>query len=131
MTAAAPARAQPVFDELSRATGLPSDYVLAIHQDRQGFVWFGTDSGVARYDGRRVETFTTDEGHFELCARLITNRGISMSRQAIAKHLAVMRDAGLIEVSSVGRTTVHTLNRDALLRAAGWLSAFADQEGKS
>lgn len=62
VTAAAPARAQPVFDELSRATGLPSDYVLAIHQDRQGFVWFGTDSGVARYDGRRVETFTTDDG---------------------------------------------------------------------
>ena len=65
---------------------------------------------------------------FELCTRLITNRGISMSRQAIAKHLALMRDAELISVSSTGRTTVHSLNRDALLRATGWLSAFANQE---
>jgi DNA-binding transcriptional ArsR family regulator len=65
---------------------------------------------------------------FELCTRLITNRGISMSRQAIAKHLALMRDAGLISVSSAGRTTVHSLNRDALERATGWLSAFANQK---
>ena len=67
---------------------------------------------------------------FELCTRLITGRGLSMSRQAIAKHLAVMRDAELIEGSSVGRTTVHTLNREALSRAAGWLSALTE-EGKA
>ena len=68
---------------------------------------------------------------FELCTRLIANRGLSMSRQAVAKHLAVMRDAGLIDVSSVGRTSVHTLNRDAVLRATGWLSALANQEDSS
>lgn len=66
---------------------------------------------------------------FELCTRLVAGRGLRMSRQAIAKHLAVMRDAGLITVSSVGRTTVHTLDRDALRRAAGWLSALTE-EGK-
>ena len=65
---------------------------------------------------------------FELCTRLITNRGISMSRQAVAKHLAILRDAELVEVSTVGRTTVHTLNRDALLRATGWMSALTKQE---
>jgi len=65
---------------------------------------------------------------FELCTRLITGRGLSMSRQAIAKHLAVMRDAGLIDVSSVGRTTVHTLNRDAVRRATGWLSALTEED---
>jgi DNA-binding transcriptional ArsR family regulator len=66
---------------------------------------------------------------FELCTRLITNRGLSMSRQAIAKHLAVMRDAGVIEVSTVGRTTMHSLNRDALRQGVAWLSALTDQEG--
>lgn len=63
---------------------------------------------------------------FELCTRLIANRGISMSRQAIAKHLALMRDAGLISVSSVGRTTVHSLNREALVPATVWLSTLAN-----
>jgi DNA-binding transcriptional ArsR family regulator len=67
---------------------------------------------------------------FELCARLISNRGVSMSRQAIAKHLAVMRDAGLIQVSSAGRTTVHSLDRDAVLRAREWMSALIQPKGR-
>lgn len=35
--------------------GLPSNHVRAIAQDRDGTMWFGTDSGLARYAGRRVE----------------------------------------------------------------------------
>ncbi len=51
-----------------------------------------------------------------------------MSRQAIAKHLAVMRDAGVVTVATVGRTTVHTLDRDALRRGGGWLFALTEEE---
>jgi signal transduction histidine kinase/ligand-binding sensor domain-containing protein len=35
--------------------------VRAIAQDADGVMWFGTDAGLARYDGRRVQT-VTDEG---------------------------------------------------------------------
>ncbi len=35
--------------------GLPSNHVRAIAQDLDGILWFGTDSGLARYDGRRTE----------------------------------------------------------------------------
>lgn len=41
--------------------GLPSDQVRAVAQDAEGQMWFGTDSGLARYDGRRIQT-VTDEG---------------------------------------------------------------------
>ncbi|HYY94532.1 MAG TPA: two-component regulator propeller domain-containing protein, partial [Pyrinomonadaceae bacterium] len=41
--------------------GLPSDQVRAIAQDSDGVMWFGTDAGLARYDGRRVQT-VKDEG---------------------------------------------------------------------
>jgi signal transduction histidine kinase/ligand-binding sensor domain-containing protein len=41
--------------------GLPSDQVRAVAQDSEGQMWFGTDSGLARYDGRRIQT-VTDEG---------------------------------------------------------------------
>ena len=34
--------------------GLPSDHVRAIAQDADGFLWLGTDGGLARYDGRRI-----------------------------------------------------------------------------
>jgi signal transduction histidine kinase/ligand-binding sensor domain-containing protein len=41
--------------------GLPSDQVRAVAQDSDGVMWFGTDAGLARYDGRRVQT-VKDEG---------------------------------------------------------------------
>jgi signal transduction histidine kinase/sugar lactone lactonase YvrE len=35
--------------------GLPSDRVNAIAEDANGVLWFGTDNGLVRYDGRNVE----------------------------------------------------------------------------
>lgn len=35
--------------------GLPSDRVNAIAEDPDGLMWFGTDSGLVRYDGRNVQ----------------------------------------------------------------------------
>lgn len=40
--------------------GLPSDSVRAIAQTPDGVMWFGTDNGVARFDGRRVQNFSFD-----------------------------------------------------------------------
>ena len=54
--------AQPAFEWLTRADGLPSDYVLAVYQDRWGFMWFGTDAGAVRWDGRTARTFSVDDG---------------------------------------------------------------------
>lgn len=36
--------------------GLPSDNVRAIAQTADGILWFGTDNGLARFDGKRVQT---------------------------------------------------------------------------
>ena len=38
--------------------GLPTNAVRCIVQDKQGFIWFGTDNGLCRYDGYGVQTFT-------------------------------------------------------------------------
>jgi signal transduction histidine kinase len=35
--------------------GLPSDRVRAIAEDAEGVMWFGTDGGLAKYDGRRTQ----------------------------------------------------------------------------
>ena len=40
--------------------GLPSDRVRAIAQDAEGVLWFGTDSGLAKYDGRRTQTVAVE-----------------------------------------------------------------------
>src|SRR5439155_3506320 len=41
--------------------GLPSDRVHAIAQTPDGMLWFGTDGGLAKYDGRRTQAITSDQ----------------------------------------------------------------------
>ncbi len=40
--------------------GLPSDHVRAIVQDSDGLMWFGTDSGLVKYDGRRIQKIAAE-----------------------------------------------------------------------
>lgn len=40
--------------------GLPSDRVRAVAQDADGAMWFGTDNGLAKYDGRRTQTLALE-----------------------------------------------------------------------
>lgn len=42
--------------------GLPSGVVYDCLQDKQGFMWFATGAGLARFDGTRFKTFTTADG---------------------------------------------------------------------
>jgi diguanylate cyclase (GGDEF)-like protein len=37
--------------------GLPQITVLTLAQDRRGYLWVGTQNGIARFDGRRFNTF--------------------------------------------------------------------------
>lgn len=42
--------------------GLPSNKVYCALQDHRGFLWFGTDKGLARFDGTRFQVFGVKEG---------------------------------------------------------------------
>ncbi|MET0751804.1 MAG: two-component regulator propeller domain-containing protein [Pyrinomonadaceae bacterium] len=41
--------------------GLPSDNVRAIAQTPDGVLWFGTDNGLTKFDGRRVSTISLED----------------------------------------------------------------------
>lgn len=49
--------------------------------------------------------------------------GMPISRQAIAKHLAVLRDAGLVERRKAGRETHFRARPEPLAEAGQWLMA--------
>ncbi len=42
--------------------GLPSNNCFYTLQDSKGYIWVGTDAGVSRFDGRRFENFSIDDG---------------------------------------------------------------------
>lgn len=53
------------FRRFTAADGLSSNTVRAILQDKRGYVWFGTDEGLNRYDGTGVKIYqyTTQTTH--------------------------------------------------------------------
>lgn len=48
------------FEQLGIEQGLPHELVQAILQDQQGFIWIGTQSGLARYDGMNILYYRAD-----------------------------------------------------------------------
>jgi DNA-binding transcriptional ArsR family regulator len=47
-----------------------------------------------------------------------------MTRPAVAKHLAILKEGGVIAVETKGRERINRLNPDALKTAADWLNHF-------
>jgi len=57
---------QPVplhFESFTINDGLSQGYVTSIHQDRKGFMWFGTSDGLNKYDGNDFITYYKDESN--------------------------------------------------------------------
>ena len=52
--------ALPSFGRHDSSTGFVSDRMLCIFQDRYGLMWFGTNSGLLRYDGISHITYAHD-----------------------------------------------------------------------
>ncbi len=62
---------------LDRNHGMSHSFVSAILQDRQGYLWFGTNHGVSRYDGSSFTHMTVKEGlsHNKVASLLEDSKG--------------------------------------------------------
>lgn len=52
----------PEAARFTTADGLPSNAVHQVVQDRQGYLWFATDDGLARFDGRQFRLWRREQG---------------------------------------------------------------------
>lgn len=53
--------------------------------------------------------------------------GLPISRQAVTKHLDLLRDAGLLRVERQGRERIHELEPAPLRDVATWLAPYAPE----
>ena len=51
---------------------------------------------------------------FEICGRLSTRAKLTLTRQAVSQHLAVLEEVGLLTVTRQGRYKYHYLNTTPL-----------------
>jgi ligand-binding sensor domain-containing protein len=48
------------FKHITNEEGLSTNYVSTIVQDDKGFMWFGTQDGLNKYDGHNFTVFKND-----------------------------------------------------------------------
>ncbi|MBI4850359.1 MAG: GAF domain-containing protein [Acidobacteria bacterium] len=75
------------FKIYNSTSGLPNNQVYSVFQDHLGYIWFGTEGGLCRYDGVSYKTFDTQQG---LVNPIV--RGIIQDNQ---KNLWLMTRGGL------------------------------------
>ena len=62
-----------VWRKLMATEKLPTDEIRCSHQDKMGFVWFGTNNGLFRYDGFHVKAYrNTEQNPFLLSSKTVT-----------------------------------------------------------
>ena len=72
------AQGRQTLRRLTTEDGLPSNTVRNIVQDRQGFIWLGTDKGLCRYDGVQVRVFRIPENGIDQFVMSLTAEGDSL-----------------------------------------------------
>ncbi|MCK6692087.1 MAG: histidine kinase [Thermoanaerobaculia bacterium] len=56
-------QAQPRFERstvIDKKKGLPTNYIIAVEKDKQGFMWLGTAEGLCRFDGTHIKIYKHD-----------------------------------------------------------------------
>jgi len=51
---------EPIFEQLTIEDGLPESSIPCILQDHLGYMWFGTQNGLVRYDGYNMKVYQPD-----------------------------------------------------------------------
>ncbi len=77
--------------------GLPQEDIFSIYQDRKGYMWFGTNSGVVRYNGREMKLWDTDNGLSDNTVLDIKQDTSGAIYFATSKGVAVFKEDSIVE----------------------------------
>ncbi|HYP01565.1 MAG TPA: two-component regulator propeller domain-containing protein, partial [Pyrinomonadaceae bacterium] len=97
------------------AGGLRSDHIYAIHVDREGVVWFGTDRGVCRFDPRspRNERLASDAQSNFVRALYRTKKGELLVGTNRGLFVRDAKTSAWRAVAELERQSVYAIAEDA------------------
>lgn len=75
----------PIMDDL------PSNSIYRLIQDKEGYMWFGTQDGLCRYDGYQTKVFRSDINN----TSLLTSNHITSLSEDIKERIWIGTDDGL------------------------------------
>ena len=77
------------FTRYNISDGLSDNYVTAMQQDEQGYLWIGTDVGLNRFDGHSFKCYYQGSGNFSLLSSKI-----SRLKKFAANQLGIISRSG-------------------------------------
>ena len=112
---------------LTMQDGLSDNHVLSIFKDSEGFMWFGTNNGLNRYDGSIIDNFALDlstnmivsqvENLSEQCLGLIINGTLYGFNRQTEEFIPISIDKKQIELNQFkcdGNGVLYTINHNQL-----------------
>jgi signal transduction histidine kinase/ligand-binding sensor domain-containing protein/CheY-like chemotaxis protein/HPt (histidine-containing phosphotransfer) domain-containing protein len=114
LAGAAPARTLR-FEHLSVDDGLAQESVLAIVQDNDGFMWFGSQTGLSRFDGYKVIVYRTVVGD----ARTLVNNWVRVLHVDRQGRLWIGTDGGLDRYEPSTQSFLHFAPKESTRRGNG------------
>ena len=109
-TIAAADTARPMrFERLSLDQGLSQSAVMAITQDDTGFMWFGTENGLNRYDGYEFRHYK----HQRATAGALSNDFIPAVAKDLDGNLWIATDGGGLAKRPAGSDRFEIIRHDA------------------
>jgi signal transduction histidine kinase/ligand-binding sensor domain-containing protein len=122
-------------------TPLTSASVQKIHQDREGYIWFGYYStGLARYDGHALEQYSIEDGLPDLTVREIveddrgrlwigTDGGLVASEKPLSDHAVGERIRFTSSVGGVPLIATRIRHNGLAADRAGWVWVATTGDG--
>ncbi len=116
------------FEHLSVKDGLSNNSVNCILQDREGFIWFGTNDGLNKYDGYAFTPLPVD---LDNPSHSFQNNQISgLCEDHLNRLWAVTEGGGLHEINKLtGKVTPHPIRATNASRWNNQHSIYEDRQG--
>ncbi|QJW88488.1 hybrid sensor histidine kinase/response regulator [Spirosoma taeanense] len=116
------------FEHLSVQNGLSHNSINCIHQDREGFLWFGTYDGLNKHDGYNFTVFQPDPANPNHSFQ--SNKVTGLCEDHTGRLWAVTEGGGLHEVDKrTGRVTPHPVRVKNASRWNNQLFVCEDRQG--
>lgn len=108
------------YQHIQTKDGLANAFINCAMQDREGFMWFGTNDGLCRYDGKNFLTFRNDEEE----GIFLGSNAIQSIVQLDERFLLIGTTAGLskLDLYTQKISTIDFFNQKAIF------SIFIDSE---
>ncbi|MGB3008002.1 MAG: two-component regulator propeller domain-containing protein, partial [Chitinophagaceae bacterium] len=106
----------PFLKHYTKNDGLPSATIYQTIQDKDGFLWFGTDVGVTRFDGKKFQNYTVSDG--------LSDNHILVVKTDSKGRIWFLGDNGTVSYWLKGK--IYNADNDTVLQQIKSSNAFVD-----